>query len=114
MTENRRGLEFVYTPVFLASARGLLTDEALRQIEITLLVEPQAGDVIQDTGGLRKIRAPLPGRGKRGGARIVYLYVEIRDTVYMLLAYAKNVKDDLTAADKKALRTLAKQLREER
>ena len=112
MTESRRGLEFVYTPLFLASARGLLDDEALRQVEITLLVEPRAGDVIPGAGGIRKVRAALPGRGKRGGARLVYLYIEVRGTVYLLLAYAKNEQVDLSAAEKRTLRTLARQLEE--
>jgi len=113
MTDERRGLEFVYTPLFLASARGLFSDEALRQIEITLLVEPQAGDVIQGAGGIRKLRAPLPARGKSGGARIIYLFVDAQGRVYMLLAYGKNTKSDLSAADKKTLRALVKDLRGE-
>ena len=104
-----RGLEFVYTPLFLASAPGLLDDEALRQVEITLLVQPRVGDVIPGAGGIRKVRAALPGRGKRGGAR---LYIEVRGTVYMLLAYAKNEQVDLSSAEKRALRTMAKQLEE--
>ncbi len=112
MTESPRGLEFVYTPLFLASARGLLDDEALRQSEITLLVDPGVGDVVPGAGGIRKVRATLPGRGKRGGARLVYLYVEVRGTVYMLLVYAKNEQVDLSSAEKRALRTMAKQLEE--
>jgi hypothetical protein len=112
MIAGRRGLEFVYTPLFLTSARGLLDDEALRQIEITLLVKPRAGNVIPGAGGIRKLRAALPGRGKRGGARVVYLFVEVRGTVYMLLVYAKNQQVDLSASEKRALRTMAKQLEE--
>ena len=112
MTEGRRGLEFVYTPLFLASSRGLLDDEALRQVDITLLAEPRAGEVVPGTGGIRKLRAALPGRGKRGGARLVYLYVEVRGTVYMLLAYAKSEQVDLSPAEKRTLRVLAKQLEE--
>ena len=112
MGDSRRGLEFVCTPLFLASALGRLDGEALRQVEITLLVEPRAGDVIAGAGGIRKLRAALPGRGKRGGARLVYLYIEVRGTVYMLLAYAKNAQIDLSAAEKRALRTMARQLEE--
>ena len=53
--------------------RGLLDDEALRQVEITLLVDPRTGDVVPGAGGIRKLRAALPGRGKRGGALVIYL-----------------------------------------
>jgi hypothetical protein len=112
MTGPRRALEFVYTPLFETAARGLLDDETMRQVEITLLGEPRAGAVVTSTGGVRKLRVALPGRGKRGGARLVYLYLEARGRVYFLLAYAKNERVDLTPAHKKALRALAKQLEE--
>jgi hypothetical protein len=112
ITEPRRELEFVYTPLFEASARGLLDDEAMRQVELTILVEPRAGRPVAGTGGVRKLRVPLPGRGKRGGARVMYLYVDVRGRVYFLLAYAKNQQVDLTPVQKKALRTMAKQLEE--
>ena len=112
MAEAKRGLEFVYTPVLLVSAAGLLDDEACRQLEITLLVEPRVGDLIPGAGGIRKLRAALPGRGKRGGARVIYLYVEVRGTVYLLLVYAKNEQVDLTPGDKKALRAMARRLEE--
>ena len=106
----KRGLEFVYTPLFLTSARGLLDDEALRQVEITLLVEPRTGAVIPGAGGIRKLRTGLAGRGKRGGARLIYSYVEASQTIYLLLAYAKNEQVDLSAAERRALRTMARQL----
>jgi hypothetical protein len=114
MTADPGGLEFVYTPAFLASARGLLGDEGLRRIEIALLTEPRAGAVVPDAGGIRKLRAALPGRGKRGGARVIYLYVEVRDVVYFLLAYGKNQQVNLTPAEKHALRALARKLEGER
>ncbi len=105
-----RDLEFVYTPLFEATAGELLTDEAMRHVELALLAEPRAGDLVAGTGGVRKLRAPLPGQGKRGGARVIYLYIEVRDRVYFLLAYAKNEQVDLTQDQKQALRTMAKQL----
>ncbi len=112
MTGTKRELEFVYTPLFDAIARDLLDDEAMRQVELTLLAEPRAGDLVAGTGGVRKLRAALPGRGKRGGARVIYLYVEVRGRIYFLLAYAKNEQVDLTLGQKKALRTMAKHLEE--
>jgi len=58
---------------------------------------------------LRKIRFAASGRGKRGGARLIYYWVVAKDQIYMLLAYAKNVQDDLTEEQLKTLRTLIRQ-----
>lgn len=106
-------LEFIYTPLFESSGRGLLDDEAMRQVELALLQDPRRGDVVAGTGGVRKLRAALPGRGKRGGARIIYLAVFVRSRVYFLLAYAKSRRLDLTAAEKRELRALARTLERE-
>ena len=103
-------LEFIYTPMFEAGAKGLLDDEDMRHLEVGLLHDPRLGDVIPGTGGVRKARAALPGRGKRGGARIIYFFAAVRGRIYFLLAYAKNRRADLTPADKRALRTMARQL----
>jgi len=73
-----------------------------------LAADPTAGDLIPRSGGLRKIRMPLPGRGKRGGARVIYYWVGARSQIYMLLAYAKNVQENLTEAQLKVLRELVK------
>lgn len=112
MTDASRELEFVYTPLFDAATADLLDDEALRRVELVLLVKPRAGAVVAGTGGIRKLRAPLPGRGKRGGARVLYLYIELRGCIYFLLAYAKNEQVDLTPGQKKVLRVMVKQLEE--
>lgn len=108
--DDARSLEFIYTPLFERLCRDLLDDEAMRRVEERLLIEPRSGELVADTGGVRKLRVPLPGRGKRGGARVVYLYVELRRRIYFLLAYAKNERVDLSSADKKILRGLVKQL----
>lgn len=108
--DEPKSLEFIYTPLFERMCRELLDDDAMRQVEARLLVEPRAGDVVAATGGVRKLRVGLPGRGRRGGARLVYLYVELRGRIYFLLVYAKNERVDLTPADKKVLRELVKQL----
>ncbi len=113
MAAERAELEFVYTPLFDASSKGLLDDEAMRHVEMTLLQDPREGDVVAGTGGLRKLRAALPGRGKRGGARIIYFAVLVRNRVYFLLAYAKNQRVDLTPAEKRELRALARSLEQE-
>src|SRR5438874_6131212 len=68
-----------------------------------IAANPQAGVVVQGAGGARKIRFALQGKGKRGGGRAIYVAFIKEDTVYMLMAYAKNQKVDLSSADKKAL-----------
>jgi hypothetical protein len=71
-----------------------------------LAVNPRAGEVIQGTGGLRKVRWSAPGSGKRGGVRVIYFHVAADAQVRLLLIYRKGVKDDLTAAEKRTLRRL--------
>lgn len=104
-------LEFVYTEVFERTAKGLLDDEDLRKIELTLVENPRAGETERGTGGVRKTRAPLKGRGKRGGARILYLYDANRRRVYFLLVWPKGKKATLTEAERNALRKLALELK---
>jgi len=106
-------LEFVYTKAFEASAKGVLTDAELRELEAALVENPEAGTLERGTGGIRKVRVALPGRGKRGGARVIYFYRKARRRIYLLLAYPKNEKASLTKAEKNALATLAAKLESE-
>ena len=71
-----------------------------------LALFPKTGDVIQRTGGLRKVRWASGGGGKRGGVRVIYFHATDEGQIRMLLIYRKGVKDDLSAAEKKILRTL--------
>lgn len=63
---------FIETSIFTQLAAELLDDESLRTLQNLLLEKPERGPVIAGTGGLRKLRLALPGRGKRGGARVIY------------------------------------------
>jgi hypothetical protein len=89
---------------FTLSAEGVLSDDELFAVEDELLKNPEAGDLIPGTGGVRKIRAAIGGRGKRGGARVLYYYVSRRAVIYLIYVYAKNQASDLTADGKKAMR----------
>lgn len=71
---------------------------------------PQAGDVVQGAGGARKIRFAMKGKGKRGGGRAIYYAFVAEDTAYLLMAYGKNEKADLSADDKMALRDFIAEL----
>ena len=97
---------FIETPVFTRQVRELLSDEAYAAFQWHLAVNPRAGEVIQGTGGLRKVRWSAPGSGKRGGVRVIYFHVAAEAQVRLLLIYRKGVKDDLTVAEKRTLRRL--------
>ena len=75
--------------------------------------DPKCGDVIQGTRGLRKIRIPMENRGKRGGNRVIYVDIELKETIYFLNVYSKNEKDDLTEDEKKAFKAVVNILKEE-
>lgn len=104
--------KFIYTPSFRKCWEAMgLNDESLVDLEQALLENPQAGDVIRDTGGARKMRIQLEGRGTRGGGRVIYLDVFEQEHLYLLLAYPKNVQSDLTPSQKKIIRQLVEQIK---
>ena len=112
MAEHPDYLEFVHTHEFKDSVDGLLTEEQLRALENQLLQNPEAGPVIPGTGGVRKLRFALEGRGKSGGIRILYVHAKHDQRVYFLLGYPKNVRDTLRQGEKNALRKWVQDLQE--
>lgn len=110
MIHHQKLLEFVWLPGFERSAKGLLSEEDKRSIERVLCERLDAGPIMKRTGGLRKLRHALPGRGKSGGARIIYLPDEACERVYLILAYSKGTIDNLTRAQENELRKLARRL----
>ena len=87
---------FFETPVFTRRVTELLSDDEYAELQKVLVADPNAGDLIPGSGGLRKIRWAIQGRGKRGGARIIYYHLISRDQFYILLIYGKNEQDDLS------------------
>lgn len=87
---------FVELPIFIRCADLLFSDDDLAELQGILLENPSAGDLIPGGRGLRKLRVPLPGRGKRGGARVIYYHWVSGACCYLLYAYAKNAMSDLT------------------
>lgn len=105
---------FIEVPMFTKKWKELgLTDDDLRALQNLLLENPKIGKAIQGTGGLRKIRIPLENSGKRGGGRVIYVDVELKETIFFINAYSKNEKDDLTEEEKKAFKAVIKVLKEE-
>ena len=103
-------MEFIETPVFTRQILELLTDDEYRGLQLSLWERPDQGDLIWGGGGIRKVRVAAKGKGKSGGIRVIYYWLTEQGQVYMLLAYPKNKKDDLTAGE---LALLSALLREE-
>jgi hypothetical protein len=106
---------FVEVTGFTAALPAFLSDREYAALQHQLMDDPEAGDAMPGCGGLRKVRTPDRGRGKgkRGGARVIYLHVPAAKRFYMLDVYGKDEKDDLSAAEKKFLRRRAEQLKVE-
>ena len=85
--------------------------DGIEAIAAYLIDHPNAGHVIPGAGGVRKLRWAAKGKGKRGGARVIYIYVVVAARIYLLRWYAKNVKIDLTTDDKRELRQIAAHLK---
>jgi len=100
----------VETPTFLAATRKLLTEAERVALIDHLALNPDAGDLIQGTGGVRKLRWAVEGRGKRGGARVIYFFHNAEVPLFALTAYAKNEKADLGQKDRNDFRSLTKLL----
>lgn len=103
--------EFVLTKVFEANWSTLgLTDVDLMNLQQVLLLDPQKGVLIQNTGGLRKIRIPLNRRGKSAGARVIYVDFVAFEKIYLIAAYSKSQKADLTNKERSEIRMLINSL----
>jgi hypothetical protein len=98
----------VETPEFLSVTAKLMDEMERAALVDYLAYSPTAGDVIPGSGGVRKLRWRLEGRGKRGGARVIYFYHNPTLPVFLLTAYAKNVRDDLSAGERNGFRKLTK------
>ena len=94
------------TPLFIRQASGLWDDDERLAFIDFIAANPEAGDVIPETGGVRKLRWSRPGSGKRGGARVVYFYHSPERPLYLLMVHAKARKEDLSADDKRRVRML--------
>ena len=97
---------FIETPILTADVRVLLSDEAYARLQEHLVHQPNAGNVITGTGGLRKMRWTSAGKGKRGGSRVIYFHAVAQSQIRMLLIYRKGIKDDLTPKEKTVLRKI--------
>jgi len=102
---------FIESKLFEKLRGKYLDDESYRQLQNFLLEQPLSGDVIQGTGGLRKLRWSANNKGKRGGIRTIYLYITEKSHIHLLTLYAKNEVSDLTAQEKKILKGIVEELK---
>ena len=95
-------MEFIEVSTFRTSAAKLLDEDDVATLQTLLMLHPDAGVVIPGSGGLRKVRVPAKGKGKRGGARIIYYWLTADDQIFLIYAYAKNERTDITSKQAKA------------
>ena len=96
----------IETGEFLRHAKPLMSDSDRADLVAFVGANPEAGEIIPETGGVRKIRWALEGMGKRGGARVIYYYHNEHLPVFLLSAYAKNRKANLSKAERNAMKRL--------
>lgn len=103
--------EFVLLPSFESSWKTLkLNDNDLLTLEEILLCDPKVGCVIQGTGGLRKIRFPFENQGKSGSVRVCYVDLVIKEKIYLISAYSKNQKDNLSFKERNEIKKIIQKL----
>lgn len=100
---------FIETPIFSSQLHGLLSDDEYRALQLALALRPEQGVLSQGSGGLRKLRWMLRGKGKRGGLRVIYYWESADGGIYLLFLYAKNRQEDLTPDQLKLLRRIVQE-----
>jgi len=105
-------IEFIETSLFTRQIREIATDDELKTLQCELIGTPEKGDLIQGTGGLRKVRMATGNQGKSGSARVIY-FLATAEVIYLVMAYPKSTKDSLSASEKAALKKLTQQLKGE-
>jgi mRNA-degrading endonuclease RelE of RelBE toxin-antitoxin system len=94
---NDSVFSFIETQLFTRLVKQYLSDEQYAELQMALMVNPEVGAVIAGTGGVRKLRWAAPGRGKRGGYRVIYYVRRPKGIIWMLTMYPKNVADSIPA-----------------
>ena len=101
---------FIETSVFTRLIDGYLSDDEYLGLQSFLLLRPEAGNIIRGTGGVRKLRWKLAGRGKRGGIRVIYYWQVNEDEIWMLTVYGKSERETIPAH---ILKRIAEEIRDE-
>ncbi len=102
-------MEIVETPILTRKIKDVLSDDEYSKLQWALVINPEAGAVIPGGRGLRKLRWVIPGKGKRGGLRIIYYWYTQDEKIYMLLPYKKSEQEDLAKEQIKILNEYVKE-----
>ena len=115
MTEShlQHVLTFVETATFTRLINDLVSDEDYAKFQRALAESPDKGDLLVGCGGVRKVRMAAGGRGKSGGARVLYLYLRHRDVIYLLYLFTKGDAANLSAEGRKDMRELAHEIKKQ-
>ena len=97
----------IETAAYLSKAEKIMSAAERESVVLMISASPAIGDVIPGTGGLRKVRVPLQGRGKRGGGRVIYWYYNEGYPAILMWAFAKNEASDLSSSQKKSLSAMS-------
>jgi hypothetical protein len=103
----------IETDAYLSKAAKIMSAEDMEAVVLLISESPTIGDVIPGSGGLRKMRIPLRGRGKRGGGRVIYWYYNAGYPAILMWAFAKNEASDLTPTQKKSLVAMSDAFKEQ-
>jgi mRNA-degrading endonuclease RelE of RelBE toxin-antitoxin system len=101
---------FIETKLFTRLVQEHLTDDEYQKLQLLLIERPKAGNAVPGTGGVRKLRWRAPGRGKRGGYRVIYYAKIDQGVIWMLTIYPKNVKENIPV---NVLRDIRKEIENE-
>lgn len=105
---------FVELPIFSKRWEEIgLGEDELLALQIMLLKDPQSGPIMEGTGGIRKVRFPLENKGKSGSVRVCYADFAEYEVTYLITAFTKNEKENLTKEEKNTLKKLVKALKDE-
>ena len=105
---------FIEVPIFTKRWKEIgLGDDELKSLQIMLLKNPDSGQMMEGTGGIRKVRFPLENRGKSGSVRVWYTDFAEYEVIYLITAFEKKEQENLTMEEKNAIKKLVKALKEE-